>query len=128
MTAKEIREVFKEKKCIMSIEMVGRPENWVLLLQWLWDYADQVYIINVTRGSMLRPLDYRKLDMLAEDDNKNNDDCDSIQRTKACLGKEKDLARGIMCLFEGWEVFVPRIHRDGGAENSWHVTFRVCNL
>lgn len=106
--------------------MVGRPQNWVLLLQWLWDYGDEVYIINVKRGSMLRPLDYSKLDMLAEDD--NDDDCDSIQRTKACLGKEKDLARGIMCLFEGWEVFAPLIHRHGGAENSWHVTFRVCSL
>ena len=127
MTSKKIREVFKQKKCTMSLEMLGRPENWVLMLQRLWDYGNEVYLTNVKRGSMLRPLDYRKLDMLDEDDD-DNDECDSIQRTKAYLGKEKDLARGIMCLFEGWEVFVPRIHRDGGAENSWHVTFRVCNI
>lgn len=111
----------------MSLEMLGRPENWVLMLQWLWDYGNEVYLTNVKSGSMLRPLDYRKLDMLDKDDD-DNDECDSIQRTKACLGKEKDLARGIMCLFEGWEVFVPRIHRYGGAEDRWHITFRVCNL
>ena len=107
-----------------SIEVIGRPENWAVMLQWLWDYGDEVYINKVKTGSMLRPLDYRKLDMLDEDD--NDADCESIRRTKACLGKEKDLARGAMCLFEGWEVFVPCIHRDKEVEGSWHITFRVC--
>ena len=75
---------------------------------------------------MLRPLDRDKLVALAEDD--NNNDCDSIRRTKACLDEDQDLARGIVCLFEGWEVFAPYIHRDKEVEDSWHVTFRVCVL
>lgn len=118
----EAREVFKQKKCRASLEMIGRPENWVLMLQWIWAYGDEVYIGKVKEGSMLRPLNYLKLDMLVEDDNEA--DCDSIRNTKACLGEEKDLARGIVCLFEGWEVFSPRIHRDKEVGNGWHVTFR----
>ncbi|KAL9134547.1 MAG: hypothetical protein Q9175_004260 [Cornicularia normoerica] len=122
VTSAEIREVFKHKKCSASIEMVGCPQNWVLMLQWLWAYGDEVYIINVKKGYMLRTLDYRKLDTLAEDD--NDADCDSIRHTKACLGEEKDIGRGIVYLFEGWEVFAPLIHRDKEVEDSWHVTFR----
>lgn len=96
------------------------------MLQWIWAYGDKVYETNVKKGSILRPLDYSKLDALIEED--NDADCDSIRRTKAFVGKEKDLARGIMCLFEGWEVFTPCIHRDKEAENTWEVTFRVCVL
>ncbi len=75
---------------------------------------------------MLRPLDRRKLDALAVPD--NDAECDSIRRTKAYLAKEKDLARGVMCLFEGWDVFEPRIHHDREAENKWQIKFRVCVL
>ena len=106
--------------------MLGRPENWVLMLQWLWAYGDEVYMKKVKEGSMLRPLDSLKLNMLVQDD--NDADCDSIRLTKAYLGEDKDLARGIMCLFEGWEVFSPRIHRDKEVGSSWHITFRVCVL
>lgn len=106
--------------------MIGHPENWVLLLQWLWRYGDEVSAVNMKKGSMLRPLDYYKLETLTEDD--NDADCDSIRRTKACLGKEKDLARGVVCLFEGWEVFAPFIHRTKGNESYWQIGFRVCVL
>ena len=123
MGSREIRGVFKHNNCSASFDMIGRPENWVLMLQWIWAYGDELYTLNVNKGSMLRPLDYLKLDMLAKDD--NDADCDSIRRTKTCLGKEKDLARGIVCLFEGWEIFAPRIHREKKDENIWHVTFRV---
>ena len=75
---------------------------------------------------MLRPLDYRKLDTLIQGD--NDTDCDSIRRTKAVLGKEKDLSRGIMCLFEGWKVFAPHIDRQKEVEPSWSITFCVCIL
>lgn len=81
---------------------------------------------NVKNGSMLRPLDCRKLDALDEDD--NDADCESIRRTKTCLGREKDLASGTMCLFEGWDVFVPHFHRGNGVEDNWHIRFRVCDL
>ena len=93
------------------------------MLQRIWAYGDDVYVNKVKKGSMLRPLDRDKLAALAKDD--NDADCESIRRTKACLGKDKDLARGTVCLFEGWEVFVPHIHRDKGVEGSWHIRFRV---
>ena len=109
---------------MVALGILKHPHNWVRLLQWIWAYGDEVYIVSVRKGSMLRPLDYRKLNMLAEED--SDADCDSIRRTKTCLGKEKDLARGIVCLFEGWEVFAPRINRDKEVENNWHVIFRVC--
>lgn len=115
-------EIFKHNKFLISFGILGRPQNWARMLQWIWAYGDKVYETNVKKGSILRPLDYSKLDALIEED--NDADCDSIRRTKACLGKEKDLARGIMCLFEGWEVFTPCIHRDKEAENTWEVTFR----
>lgn len=96
------------------------------MLQWIWAYGNNVYVNEVKKGSMLRPLDLDKLGALAEED--KDADCDSIRRTKACLGKKKDLARGTMCLFEGWEVFVPYIHRDKEVESRWYITFRVCVL
>ena len=96
------------------------------MLERIWAYGDEVYVKEVKKGFMLRPLDRDKLIALAEDENDN--DCDSIRRTKACLGKDKDLARGIVCLFEDWEVFAPHIHHDKEMEDSWHVTFYVCVL
>ena len=126
MKSKEIRQIFRREKSTASIEMVGNPRNWVLLLQWLWEYGDQVCINNVEKGTMLRPLDYRKLELLAEDGNDSG--CGSVRRIKIYLGKEKDLARGIVCLFEGWELFAPLLHCDIEAESNWHVTFRVCIL
>ena len=124
MLSKEVQDVFKRKEKCASIEMVGRPQNWVLMLQWLWAHGNEVYIANVKNGTMLRPLDDRKLSMLERADNEADDD--SIRRTKASLGKEKDLAGGIICLFEGWDIFVPVMHRGKEMESIWHVTFRVC--
>ena len=125
MTSKDICEIFKRKKCIASIDIVGRPQNWVLMLQWLWAYWDELYIASVKNGSMLRPLDYQKLDALAKTD--DDADCDSIRRAKAHLGKEKNLPTGIVSLFEGWEVFAPQIHHDKDVERCWWITFCVCN-
>ena len=91
------------------------------MLQRIWAYGDDVYVKKVKKGSMLRPLDCDKLAALTKDD--NDSDCESIRRTKACLGKDKDLASGIVCLFEGWEVFAPRIHQ---MEDHWVLRLRVC--
>lgn len=94
------------------------------MLQSIWAYGNEVYINNMKKTSSLQPLDSRKLDALAQDI--DNADCDCIRFTKILLGKRKFLDRGIMCLFQGWEVFEPRFHRDEEVENKWRVTFRVC--
>lgn len=106
---------------------MGRPQNWARRLRWIWAYGDEAYVKEVKKGSMLRPLDRDKL--LALGENENDNDCESIRRIKTCLGNEKNLAKGIVCLFEKWGVFAPYIRRDKEeTEDSWHVTFYVCVL
>lgn len=150
VSAREIREVFKQKTCTASVEMVGCPENWVLMLQWLWAYGDEVYRTNMMNGSMLRPLDHAKLDTLAEDEilgkqkdvasgiepldpeklraltgDDDNVDCHNIRAAKSFFAKD-DLAEGMKSLLRAFDLWSPQLYYDQKTSTSWHIGFQVC--
>lgn len=94
------------------------------MLQWLWAYGEEIYSANVKNGSMVRPLDPCKLAALVYADGAT--ECDFIQDTKAYLSEKKDLASGVLCLFNDWEVFAPSLDRDTERDEKWRLTFWVC--
>lgn len=94
------------------------------MLQWFWAYGEETYATNVKNGSMVRPLDPCKLAALVHAD--GTDQYDFIQETKIYLSEKKDLANGVRCLFDGWQVFAPRLHHDKERDEKWRLTFQVC--
>lgn len=114
-------EIYQNKIWLKSYEILGHPRNWVLMLQWLWAYGEEIYSANVKNGSMVRPLDPCKLAALVYADGAT--ECDFIQDTKAYLSEKKDLASGVFCLFNDWEVFAPSLDRDTERDEKWRLTF-----
>ncbi|KAL9067421.1 MAG: hypothetical protein Q9161_006930 [Pseudevernia consocians] len=114
-------EIFKNGNFVKAY-LMSDSQNWVRMLRWLWFYGEETYATNVKNGSMVRPLDPCRLAALASV--KGSDECDFVQSAKAYLSKEKDLANGVLCLFEGWEVFAPRLRREKEWDEKWHLTFR----